>query len=77
MTTKAEKITDINTAIKRSAEAKKAKAIASLLPSGQIEYSAIGKTSTGRPYRMKVSLNKILSYLWGDDMRRLKAKYGR
>ena len=77
MTTKEEKVKDISAAIKRSAEAKKVKATAKLLPDGRIEYSIMGKTPAGRPYRMKVSLNKILSYLWGDDMRRLKAKYGR
>ena len=77
MATKAEKVKDINSAIKRSAAAKDVKATAKLLPDGRVEYSMMGKTSTGRPYRTKVSLNKILSYLWGDDMRRLKAKYGR
>jgi len=77
MATKAEKAKDINTAIKRSAEARDVDAKAELIDSKRIEYSMIGKTPTGRSYRMRISFNKVLSLLWGEDMRRLKKKYGR
>lgn len=76
MTTKEEKIKDINNAIKRSAEAKEVGAKAEIF-NGSIQYSIKTKTRTGRAYRIKVPFIKILSYLWGEDMRRLKKKYGR
>ena len=77
MVTKEEKVTDINNAIKRSIEAKKIGAKAEILNDGTIQYSIETKTGSGRIYRIKVPFIKILSYLWGDDMRRLKKKYGR
>ena len=77
MATKEEKVTDINNAIKRSIEAKKVGAKAEILKDGPIQYSIETKTGSGRVYRIKVPFIKILSYLWGDDMRRLKKKYGR
>jgi len=76
MATKTEKVKDINAAIKRSAEAKNVKARAEVLGDSRIEYSVMGQTRAGKAYRMKVSFNKILSLLWGEDMRRLKKKYG-
>ena len=77
MATKEEKVTDINNAIKRSTSAKKVGAKAEILKDGTIQYSIETKTGSGRIYRIKVPFIKILSYLWGDDMRRLKKKYGR
>ena len=77
MTTKEEKVKDISNAIKRSAEAKEVGAKAEIFKDGTISYSIKTKTRTGRVYRIKVPFNKILSYLWGEDMRRLKKKYGR
>lgn len=75
--TKDEKAKDINNAIKRSAVAKEVGAKAEILKDGSIQYSIKTKTRTGRAYRIKVPFNKILSYLEGEDMRRLKKKYGR
>ena len=77
MTTKEEKVKDINNAIKRSAEAKEVGAKAERLKDGTIQYSIKTKTRRGTAYRIKVPFIKILSYLWGEDMRRLKKKYGR
>lgn len=75
--TKEEKAKDINNAIKRSAEAKEVGAKAEIFNDGTIQYSVKTKTRTGRAYRIKVPFSKLLSYLWGEDMRRLKKKYGR
>ena len=76
MVTKEEKVKDINNAIKRSAEAKVVGVKVEIL-NGTIQYSIKTKTRTGRVYRIKVPFIKILSYLWGEDMRRLKKKHGR
>ena len=75
--TKKEKVKDINNAIKRSAEAKEVSAKAEMFNDSTIQYSVKTKTRTGRVYRIKVPFSKILSYLWGEDLRRLKKKYGR
>ena len=77
MTTRKEKVKDINNAIKRSAGAKEVGAKAEILKDGTMQYSIKTKTGSGRMYRVKVPFIKILSYLWGEDMRRLKKKYGR
>ena len=77
MATKFGKVRDINQAIKHSSVALKKDAKAELLRDGRIEYSMLGQTSTGKPYRMKVTLMQILSLLQGEDMRRLHRLYGK
>jgi len=76
MVSKKEKVEEINKAIKRSEYAKSVGARAELLPDNRIEYTILGKTSTGKPYRMKTNLRKILASLEGPDARALFKKYG-
>lgn len=74
---KEEKVTLINKALKKSKVARGRKVEARILPSGNIEYSKELMTCLGRKYRAKIPFSEVLAYLWGDDVRELKKKYGR
>ena len=75
--TKQEKVELINQAIKRSPVARAKSAKAEILKDGRLEYTMLGKTASGREYRMKVSFSKILGLLHGEDMRRLHRLFSR
>lgn len=77
MTSKQQKVQDINKAIRRSSTAKGKKAKAALLKDGRIEYSIESITRGGRRYRTKATFRDILQLLHGEDLRQLHKKYGR
>ena len=77
MNTKEEKVKDINKAIKNSTVAMRKGVKAEVLKDGRIEYTEKDVTRSGREYRVKITFMKVLSYLQGSDMRKLKVKYGR
>lgn len=74
---KAEKVRDINQAIRRSSVAMTLKARAEILKDGRVQYSTEATTRTGRKYRAKATFRFILGLLKGEDMRALHRKYGR
>jgi len=77
MTSKEQKVRDVNKAIGRSETARKKKAKAEILRDGRIEYSIESVTSSGRKYRTKTTFRGILMLLHGEDLRNLHRKYGR
>lgn len=77
MSTKEEKINDINKAIHKSRTALNVKAKAEILSDGRIQYSYMMTSGLGKPYRAKVSFRQILNLLHGEDIRALAKKYSK
>ena len=76
MATKQEKVRDINRILAMPRNKSNLKPKASLIK-GNIQYSMEFKTNSGRVYRGRVDFSSILTQLHGEDIRYLKAKYGR
>ena len=70
---KKQKVADINRALKRVGS----KAYAEMLPDKRIQYVKMGRSSLGKPYKMRASFDEMLSEMHGEDIRALKKKYGR
>lgn len=71
--TKKEKTSDINRALKRVGS----KSHAHILPDGRLEYITYRKSSLGKEYKAKSSLNELFKQMHGEDIRFLKKKYGK
>lgn len=73
---KEEKVADINKAVKKSKVARNLKVKAEILPKGNIQYSKELLSYSGMKYRVKITFSEVLAYLYGDDLREIKRKYG-
>ena len=72
MTTKKEKVDDINKALKRV----KSTSYAELLDDGTIQYIKMATSARGK-YKARATFYDILKEMQGEDMRFIKKKYGR